>query len=89
MVAASLEPIRRRFFEAFYYTHHLFLVVFGLALWHSITVAGSLTGTLSFGLVLYGLDRVLRLKSSFVTYIPPNSLSDVALSALNSRVNIQ
>jgi len=52
----AFHKIRRSNFELFYYTHHIFLVLYIAALWH----ASSLWYTLSGGLALYALDRLLR-----------------------------
>ena len=56
MVAMASNWVRRRFFELFYYTHHLSIVLFIAALIH----AWSLWYYLSGPLVLWCFDRLLR-----------------------------
>lgn len=56
MVLTSLEYFRRKFFELFYYSHHLFVVFLIFANFHS----WEQWKYLSFSFVLYTLDRVLR-----------------------------
>ncbi|XP_022135163.1 ferric reduction oxidase 8, mitochondrial [Momordica charantia] len=57
----SLPQIRRRKFEIFYYTHHLYIVFFVFFLFH----AGDRHFYMVFpGLFLFGIDKVLRIIQS-------------------------
>ncbi|KAI8852816.1 ferric reductase NAD binding domain-containing protein [Chytridium lagenaria] len=74
MVTSAVEAVRRKHFEIFWFTHHLFIVFFGGLLMHGAFVSSRLTLALgthavvvppsgSFGLRLppcYLLERVLR-----------------------------
>jgi len=59
MGVGALSYVRRNHFEIFYYSHHVFLILYIGALWH----ASSLWYTLSGGLALYAVDRILRFAS--------------------------
>uniref|UniRef100_A0A1S3CBN3 FAD-binding FR-type domain-containing protein n=1 Tax=Cucumis melo TaxID=3656 RepID=A0A1S3CBN3_CUCME len=57
----SLPQIRRRKFEIFYYTHHLYIVFFVFFLFH----AGDRHFYMVFpGLFLFGIDKILRIIQS-------------------------
>lgn len=57
----SLPQIRRRYFEIFYYTHHLYIVFFLFFLFH----AGDRHFYMVFpGIFLFGLDKLLRVVQS-------------------------
>lgn len=57
----SLPQIRRRNFEIFYYTHHLYIVFFLFFLFH----AGDRHFYMVFpGIFLFGLDKLLRVVQS-------------------------
>ncbi|KAL1213777.1 Ferric reduction oxidase 8 [Cardamine amara subsp. amara] len=61
MWITSLPQIRRKFFEVFYYTHHLYIVFLVAFLFH--------TGDRHFywvlpGIFLFGLDKILRIVQS-------------------------
>jgi len=58
MFVTSLPQIRRKFFEFFYYIHHLFIVVWILAILHNTTLVHRLT--LIIPMVLWGIDRMVR-----------------------------
>ena len=49
-------PVRRRHFELFYYSHHVFLGIFVTALWHATMAWYFVTG----GLALWFFDRAVR-----------------------------
>jgi NAD(P)H-flavin reductase len=55
----TLNAVRRANFELFYYSHHAFLALFAVLLWH----APSSWFFLALGLSLWVLDRVLRFAS--------------------------
>lgn len=57
MTLLSLEPIRRRTWELFYYTHYCFLFVLVFACLHSTTCFYLCIGPI----VLYAFDRVFRI----------------------------
>lgn len=59
MLVTSISPIRRKFFEVFYFTHHLFIVVWILAILHNRALVHQLT--LIVPLALWALDRVVRI----------------------------
>merc|ERR1711998_35765 len=56
MGICAYETIRRKYFELFYFTHHLYLVIYCAALWH----ATSLWYFLIAGLGLWFTDRLIR-----------------------------
>lgn len=61
MWITSLPQIRRKFFEVFYYTHHLYIVFLVALLFHA--------GDRHFywvlpGIFLFGLDKILRIVQS-------------------------
>lgn len=57
----SLPQIRRRKFEIFYYTHHLYILFFVFFLFH----AGDRHFYMVFpGLFLFGIDKILRIIQS-------------------------
>eukprot|EP00753_Platysulcus_tardus_P018622 PLAT6975.1.p1 GENE.PLAT6975.1~~PLAT6975.1.p1 ORF type:complete len:811 (+),score=384.14 PLAT6975.1:1314-3746(+) len=60
MVATALDWVRRRFFEAFYITHHLYVAYLAFALIHSIGVEGQLFGFCLLGLSLQLADVIMR-----------------------------
>lgn len=57
----SLEPIRVRFFDVFYITHHMYILVFAFGVWHIGEFA-------SFyflgGVLLFFIDRFIRMVQS-------------------------
>ena len=59
MGVLSCECVRRKRFEVFYYAHHFFMVVVGMALWH----AASAWYFLAPGVLTWVLDRLLRFAS--------------------------
>lgn len=59
----SIGPIRRRWFEAFYYPHFFFLVFVVGALIHTYKAVQFLLP----GLILWGLDRAVRFANNFRT----------------------
>lgn len=57
----SLEVVRKRFFDVFYVTHHMYLLVFAFAAWH----VGEFASYYFLGCVmLYFIDRFLRMIQS-------------------------
>eukprot|EP00667_Euglena_gracilis_P006946 EG_transcript_7003 len=60
----SLEPIRRRFFELFYYTHFLGLPAIAFACMHCYAQCYAIIPSL----VLYLIDKVIQLWSSVHTF---------------------
>ena len=54
------ESVRRKNFELFYYSHHIFLVLWFAMLWH----ANSSWFFTSYGIFLWVVDRVLRLMNT-------------------------
>jgi len=56
MGVLTFERIRRNHFEVFYYAHHIFVVVFGVMLYHAAMSWYFMLG----GLSLYMLDRAIR-----------------------------
>ncbi|OAE27343.1 hypothetical protein AXG93_441s1030 [Marchantia polymorpha subsp. ruderalis] len=57
----SLEVVRKRFFDVFYVTHHMYLLVFAFAAWH----VGEFASFYFLGCVmLYFIDRFLRMIQS-------------------------
>eukprot|EP01087_Luapelamoeba_hula_P007878 TRINITY_DN1936_c0_g1_i1.p1 TRINITY_DN1936_c0_g1~~TRINITY_DN1936_c0_g1_i1.p1 ORF type:complete len:501 (+),score=60.35 TRINITY_DN1936_c0_g1_i1:83-1585(+) len=72
MFAMAFHYVRRRFFEVFYYTHHLFIVFIGLAIAHNfLTVGWNFTTDLLMyyilpGVILYIIDRIVRFRRSRV-----------------------
>lgn len=55
----TLNVVRRYNFELFYYSHHVFLVLFAVVLWH----ASSSWYFVSMGIFLWIVDRLLRFAS--------------------------
>jgi len=55
----TLNAVRRANFELFYYSHHLFLVLFAVVLWH----ASSSWYFVALGITLWVADRLLRFAS--------------------------
>ena len=55
LLASAL--VRRRWFELFYWSHHVFLALFAATLWHATASWQYVLG----GLALWFLDRLLRL----------------------------
>lgn len=55
----TLNWVRRNNFELFYYSHHAFLVLFMVVLWH----ASSSWFFVAIGIALWAVDRVLRFVS--------------------------
>lgn len=61
MWITALPLIRRRFFNAFYYTHQLYILFFAFLVYHvGVTTAGYYIG----GVFLYLLDRFFRVHQS-------------------------
>jgi predicted ferric reductase len=58
MFVTSLPMIRRKFFELFYYIHHLFIAVWVLAILHNKALVHQLTLIVPFA--LWGIDRLIR-----------------------------
>lgn len=58
MFVTTLPPVRRKFFELFYYIHHLFIVVWILAILHNSALVHQLTLIVPIG--LWFLDRLVR-----------------------------
>jgi predicted ferric reductase len=56
MFLFAYEPIRRKTFEMFYYTHYLFILAYIFACLHSSTCFWLSVGPM----ILYGFDRVVR-----------------------------
>lgn len=61
MLVTSLRPIRRRKFEFFYYTHHLYIIFIVFFLFH---VGDRHFYTVFGGIFLFGLDKLLRIIQS-------------------------
>ena len=56
MMITALDYFRRRYFEVFFYTHHLYILIFFYALIH----AWSIWYFLAPGITLYFFDRLIR-----------------------------
>ena len=70
ILMAWFRALRHKYFELFYYTHHLFLLVFAGAIAHTILIQNFATdlGLYYFlpGLLLYLIDKILRITHSKV-----------------------
>ncbi|CAM9993210.1 unnamed protein product, partial [Choristocarpus tenellus] len=56
MYGLSLERVRRRFFEVFYYAHHFFMVVWLVMLWHATSAWYYIVASIT----LWVFDRAVR-----------------------------
>eukprot|EP00904_Undaria_pinnatifida_P009313 jgi/Undpi1/5511/HiC_scaffold_2.g00790.m1 len=63
MFGFSLEWVRRRNFELFYYSHHFFLVIWAMVLWH----AASAWYYIGASIALWIVDRAIRFSSVSVS----------------------
>src|SRR3546814_7475385 len=80
----ALEPIRRRYFELFYWSHFIFLALFIAVLWH----ASSAWYFILPGLVLWAFDQCMRLcKSS--AHVKIQSMRIVAGGILELSYHIE
>ncbi|KAG0602234.1 hypothetical protein M758_10G000600 [Ceratodon purpureus] len=57
----SLGPVRQHFFDVFYITHHLYIVVFAFAVWH---VGDFSSFFFLAGVLLFFIDRFIRMIQS-------------------------
>jgi predicted ferric reductase len=82
----ALEPVRRRFFEVFYYTHHLYIASITLGLVHSVAVKGHLLEYMLLALVLLAVDRVFRAyRSRCQSYVTVRAASEGGAAASEPR----
>eukprot|EP01027_Heterolobosea_sp_BB2_P015731 GEZU01022504.1.p1 GENE.GEZU01022504.1~~GEZU01022504.1.p1 ORF type:complete len:332 (-),score=13.90 GEZU01022504.1:360-1355(-) len=71
IVILSLERVRRRWWDLFYWSHHLFIPTIAFSLMHSFKAQGFLKDDLLIyylipGFVLYVVDRVVRLYKRWI-----------------------
>lgn len=61
MWVTSLGPVRTHFFDVFYITHHLYIVMFAFAVWH----LGDFSSFYFIaGALLFFIDRLIRMVQS-------------------------
>jgi len=61
MWVTSLGPVRERFFDVFYITHHMYIAVFAFAVWH---VGEFSSFYFLAGVLLFFIDRFVRMVQS-------------------------
>jgi len=86
MGVLAYHKVRRANFELFYYSHHIFLVLYVAALYH----ASSLWMTLLAGLALWFVDRLLRFtKGCQIAHVStlqthPGGVTELAIDSLDN-----